>query len=261
MIPELDDLHHFYQPIASLAGAPAGWSEALVRWQLADGTVRGPLDILPYWLAPVRRETFTHFTLLRAAQALAANSEVRMSINLSPGQLQLPVTLCTLTGMLESVTRRLYVEVVEAQPEESPALARQLAAVRERCGAILLDDVTPTDLDGRLRFGAPVDGVKLDRSVVRAALYAGGVARDGAQEFIRRARDRFEIVVAEGVEDPSACEALKALGASHVQGFGIARPGVELRTSVTVASDRHHADRQVGTKLPTTAGRTAQAPS
>ncbi len=261
MSPELDDLQHFYQPIASLGAAPAGWSEALVRWRLADGTVRGPLDILPYWLAPGRREAFTHFTLLRAAQALATNPGVSMSINLTPGQLLLPVTLCTVTGMLESVTRRLYVEVVEAQPEESPALARQLAVLRERCGAVLLDDVTPTDLDGRLRFGTPVDGVKLDRSVVRAALYSEGVLRDGAQEFIQRARDRFEFVVAEGVEDASACEALKALGASHVQGFGIAKPEAELRTSVTITSDRHHAERQVGTKLPAIAGRTAQAPS
>ncbi len=257
MNPQLDDLMFMYQPIASLAGGPDDWSEALVRWRLADGTVRGPLDILPYWLAPGRVETFTHFTLLRAAQALAANPKVRVSINLNPGQVRLPVTLCALTGMLENVTERLYVEVVEEHLGESPALARQLSVLRERCGGILLDDVTPADLNGRLRFGTHVDGVKLDRSVVRAALYEEGARRDSAQEFVRRARDRFEIVVAEGVEDSSACEALKALGASHVQGFGIAKPEAELRTAVAIAGDRHQGERQVGTGVSTKAGLTA----
>lgn len=229
----LEDLKFMFQPIARLASERDDWSEALVRWQMPDGTVRGPLDILPRWLAPARIEIFTHFTLLRGAQALAAHPMARLSINLTPAQILLPEALRTLEGMLPSVTERLYIEVVEGGTSEAPAMARQLWLLRERCGGIFLDDVTPHDLSNRVRFDVPVDGVKLDRSVVYTALYEGNDAlRETARDFVRSTSERYAVVVAEGIEDLSACEELRALGASHVQGFGIAKPGAELRTGM-----------------------------
>jgi len=227
----LEELTFMFQPIASLAGGPGCWSEALVRWRLPDGTVRGPLEILPHWLAPARIEVFTRFTLLKGAQALAAHPEVRLSVNLTPAQLQLPATVLALEGMLPSVTERLFIEVVEGAAPESSALARQLALLRERCGGIYLDDVTQEDLGHRVRAGVPVDGVKVDRSVVCAALQGEPRERRAARDFLLSTSERHAVVVAEGVEDASACEELKALGASHVQGFGIGKPGAMLRTA------------------------------
>lgn len=224
-----------FQPVASLTAGQFGWSEALVRWRLPDGTVRGPLDILPHWLGPVRIEGFTRFTLFQAARTLAANPNAKLSVNLTPAQLQLPETLRILSGMLPAVTDRLFIEVVEGRYRESAALARQLGLLREHCGGIFLDDVTAEDLARRIRFSAPLDGVKLDRSVACAALYEGNDdLRNAAREFVTSTSQRFGIVVAEGIEDLSACEELMALGASHVQGFGIAKPGAELRTAAGI---------------------------
>src|SRR5690606_10345608 len=49
-LPPLHELGFQYQPIVSLGEAEPLWAEALVRWRLPDGTVRGPLAILPHWL-------------------------------------------------------------------------------------------------------------------------------------------------------------------------------------------------------------------
>lgn len=242
MQSQLEELTFMFQPIAALPGSAlsadgepslhSGWSEALIRWNLPDGTIRGPLDILPYWLAPSRIEAFTRHTLLLAARKLARNPGVRLSVNLTRAQLLLPATLCLLNGMVRGVTERLYIEVVEEEEPCSAELAKQMRLLREACGGIYLDDVTHSDLNGRLRFGAPADGVKIDRTVIHTALYDTGPAGATARTFISDAGRRFPVVVAEGIEDVAACEELRALGASHVQGFGIARPAAELRTTL-----------------------------
>ncbi len=236
MTPRLDELRFLYQPIVSLTGGE-GWSEALVRWQLQDGTVRGPLDILPHWFAPTRLDRFTSFTLDRAARAVAANPGARVSVNLSPAQVLLRGTLTLFEGMLPAVRSRLHIELTEQVYADGGALATRLRLLRKRCGIVLLDDVTPADLETRLRYDTVVDGVKVDRSVVAALLEKDGLdglGRSSARRFLREAVARFEVVVAEGIEDPNACEELAALGVSHVQGFGIARPGPELRSEAAV---------------------------
>lgn len=224
--PRLTELRFQYQPIVALRADEPGWSEALVRWQLADGTVRGPLDILPHWLAATRQEMFTRFSLERAAAAIAATPEALVSVNLSPSQVMHPGTAQTLEKLLPSVRARLRIELTEQHVYDTAALWHCLTLVRERCEVVLLDDVTPADLDMRVHDGAPVDGVKLDRSVVILLLEAD--ERLKVERFIRDVSARFPIVVAEGIEDPALCEDLFALGVSHVQGFGIAKPHRDL---------------------------------
>jgi EAL domain-containing protein (putative c-di-GMP-specific phosphodiesterase class I) len=224
--PRLGELRFMYQPVVSLREEGDGWSEALVRWQLPDGTVRGPLDVLPHWLAAPRQAAFTQYTFAQAAAALGAAPDAHVAVNLSPTQALHPVTLAALGGLLPDVRSRLRVEITEQRVRDRPALDSALAAIRERCAAVLLDDVTERDLDLRSRATEGVDGVKLDRSVV-GRLFAAGEA-DETRRFVLAACDRFPIVVAEGIEDAELCEALATLGVSHVQGFGIARPRSEL---------------------------------
>jgi EAL domain-containing protein (putative c-di-GMP-specific phosphodiesterase class I) len=224
--PRLGELRFMYQPVVSLREDGDGWSEALVRWHLPDGTVRGPLDVLPHWLAASRQAAFTQYTFAQAAAALAAAPEAHVAVNLSPRQALHPVTLAALDGLLPDVRSRLRVEITEQRVRDATALNSALAAIRERCAAVLLDDVTENDLDLRSRATEGVDGVKLDRSVV-GRMFAADDA-DVVRRFVRAACDRFPIVVAEGIEDAELCDALAVLGVSHVQGFGIARPRVEL---------------------------------
>ena len=88
--PPLDALRFLYQPVETLSTAGDGWHEALVRWYLEDGTIRGPDTVLPYWLEPTRQSTFTRFTVQHAAEALQAHPEARLSINMSFFSLTVP---------------------------------------------------------------------------------------------------------------------------------------------------------------------------
>lgn len=224
--PRINELRFQYQPIVSLADGDPGWAEALVRWHLADGTIRGPLDVLPHWLGATRHPVFTRFSIERAAASLAAHPSARISVNLSPTQITHPTTLQLLEGLLPNIRSRLRIELTEQHFYDTAALWSSLALVRERCEVVLLDDVTLIDIDSRAKDDAPIDGVKLDRSVIQQL--EDPARRPIIERFVRSVTERFPIVVAEGIEDRIWCEGLQELGVSHVQGFGIGRPQPDL---------------------------------
>jgi len=224
--PRINELRFQYQPIVSLSHDDLGWSEALVRWHLADGTIRGPNDVLPHWLAASRQDVFTRFSLERAAATLAAHPSAQISVNLSPVQITHPMTLPVLEGLLPEIRSRLRIELTEQRYYDTATLWSSLTSIRERCGVVLLDDVTVDDIDSRAREGCPVDGVKLDRTVIQGL--GDPDRRPGLERFVRAVSERFPIVVAEGVEDISWCDVLSELGVSHAQGFGIGRPKPDL---------------------------------
>lgn len=224
--PPLDELHFQYQRIAPLRAGTAGWHEALVRWHLADGTVRGPLDVLPYWLSPNHQAEFTRFTIERAADTLRAHPEARVSVNLSPRQVSHPIAVGTLEALRSEVRDRLIIELTEQRMRDTGSLWTSVAALRAQCELVVLDDVTRHDMSTRFRADIPVDGIKLDRSVI--ALLADSEERERTIRFIQRATDRFGIVVAEGIEDDTVRDQLLDLGVTHLQGFGIGMPRRQL---------------------------------
>lgn len=227
----LDALRFQFQPVVALGDGAAGWHEALVRWHLPDGTVRGPLDVLPYWLAPIRLPAFTQFTVQSAAESLQAHPDARLSVNLSPRQVTHPVVLRLLEALLPSVRGRLIVELTEQRYRDLVGLWSSLATLGADLDVVLLDDVTCDDLRRRWRIDAPVDGIKLDRSVLARLLDPDD--REAISRLVRDAASRYAIVVAEGIENPSHLEVLEGLGVTHVQGFGLGRPGTQLVEDVS----------------------------
>lgn len=227
--PKLQELAYQYQPIFAAHGDSEYWFEALVRWKLPDGTIRGPLEILPYWLAPARRENFTRFTIQQAAKVLQEHPDVVVSVNLSPEQIASPTGLEALKGLHPELQQRLIIELTEQQIPNARAYWRALNDLRGECSMVLLDDVTFDDLDMRFRAGAPIDGIKLDRSLLPALL--GGTYQQRALDLVEDARDRFAVIVAEGVEDPAVLDTLGELGISHLQGFGLGRPSASIETA------------------------------
>ena len=207
-----------------------------MRWYLEDGTVRGPDTVLPYWLEPTRQSTFTRFTVQHAAEALQAHPMARLSVNLSPRQATHPTALCALEDVLSEVRGRLIVELTEQRYLDIGGLWASLAALGERLDLVLLDDVSAPDLERRWQLDAPVDGIKLDRSVL--ALLRDPDTRPRVAKLVREASLRFRIVVVEGVEAEHELDLLEGIGATHAQGFGIGRPGRAL-----APEDLRHRDR------------------
>jgi EAL domain-containing protein (putative c-di-GMP-specific phosphodiesterase class I) len=224
--PSLAQLHFQFQRILALRPDAVGWHEALIRWHLPDGTIRGPVDVLPYWLSPNHQAEFTRFTIERAAETLGVHPEARVSINLSPRQVSHPVAVSTLEALRSDVRDRLIVELTEQRMRDMSSLWSSVAALREQCELVVLDDVTRHDMTTRFRDDIPVDGIKLDRSVI----FLLGVPdeRERTIRFIQRATERFGVVVAEGIEDAAVRDMLDDLGITHLQGFGISRPARQL---------------------------------
>src|SRR5690606_2010975 len=129
---------------------------------------------------------------------LATHAGVQISVNLSPTQVTHPSTLPLLEGLLPEIRERLRIELTEQRFYDTAALWSSLEAIRERCGVVLLDDVTVADIDSRAREGCPVDGIKLDRTVVQAL--GDPDQRAVIERFIAEVTERFPIVVAEGIE-------------------------------------------------------------
>ncbi len=226
MPTSLDQLGFQYQPIVPLEPGRAGWHEALLRWHLPDGTIRGPQDALSTWLSPHRQQAFTRFTVDRAAALMEREPAARLSINLSPRQAVHPTTIATLEDLLPAVRERLIVEITEQRYRDVDGLWSTLEALATHCGLVLLDDLTIDDLGRRSRAWAPVDGIKLDRSVLVALVDQD--RRAATATAIQVAAERYEVVVAEGIEDPRHLSLLDGLGITHAQGFGLGRPAAQL---------------------------------
>jgi len=218
----IDQLGFQYQPIVPLHPGLAGWHEALLRWHLPDGTIRGPQEVLPYWLGPHRQPTFTRFTVDQAAALLQRDPRVRLSINLSPRQVVHPTAMTVLANLLPAVRGRLIVEVTEQHYRDVRGLWSSLEALTTQCELVLLDDLTVDDLARPARSHAPVDGIKLDRTVLAALVDPD--TRAATTDALRAVTERYAIVVAEGVEDVRFLRLLDGLGITHAQGFGIGRP-------------------------------------
>ena len=227
--PALEELGFQYQPVAPISPGGLGWHEALVRWHLPDGTIRGPLEVLPYWLGPHRQPAFTRFTVDRAASRLQGDAHARLSINLSPRQVTHPAALAALEALLPEVRGRLIVEITEQRDRRISQLRSSLEALSERCHIVLLDDIGVDELLGGNRMLEPVDGIKLDRSVLLAL--ADRERRAAIATAVRTQAERYPIVVAEGIEHPAQVEWLAGMGVTHLQGFAIGHPAARLEAA------------------------------
>lgn len=223
--PRLHELAFHHQPIFDRHARATSY-EALVRWPLPDGTIRGPGDFLETMLSDALVESFTRHTLTALATELASRPDVpRLHVNLSPRQLTLAVAQRTLTGLRREVRERLVVELTEQRIPDMDAYGASVRLLTAAGVTVVLDDVEPADLPRRLPRELPVAGVKVDRSVVPELLWAPWGANAAA---VRRLAERGLTLTAEGIEDADALEALAALGFDRFQGFGLARPCVSL---------------------------------
>jgi EAL domain-containing protein (putative c-di-GMP-specific phosphodiesterase class I) len=112
--------------------------------------------------------------------------------------------------------------VTEQHYRDVMGLWSTLESLATQCQLVLLDDLTVEDLRRPARAHAPVDGIKLDRTVLAALVDPD--TRAATADALRGVADRYAIVVAEGVEDVGHLQLLDGLGITHAQGFGIGRP-------------------------------------
>jgi len=230
---EKGEISAFFQPQVDGSTDEILGFEALARWH---HPTRGMLDPGVFITLAFEHGLGDRLTERIVSDAIAALLDWRarglpapsVSVNFSAKQLRDGGLVEYLDDALFAAAlqpKDIIIEVLESvlfSDGVDPAL-NTIAQLQDRGYKIELDDFGTghASISNLRRF--KVDGVKLDRDFV------SGVDQDAEQEVILRTmidlcRNLNIECLAEGVETEAEMAKLLALGCSHFQGFGIARP-------------------------------------
>uniref|UniRef100_UPI00261CA12A putative bifunctional diguanylate cyclase/phosphodiesterase n=1 Tax=Ilumatobacter sp. TaxID=1967498 RepID=UPI00261CA12A len=214
-----------YQRIVPLRdGLVAGW-EALARW---DHPQHGPIDARRF-LGVAEVAGFAGELgdeLIRVVcedqHAIFASDPGFVAINVSLAQIAVEGAAEAVLSRLETGgvdSRSVVVELTEGAFEQGDAVAANLVRLRQAGVRLFLDDfgVGYASLSHLHRF--PVDGIKIDSSIVNP------VVDENLVRLIVGVATTLDLrTVAEGVETTDQLDAVSRLGVDYAQGFLLARP-------------------------------------
>jgi diguanylate cyclase (GGDEF)-like protein len=222
-----------YQPIVSLTTGKVTCLEALVRWKHDSlGTIppdkfipiseeTGQIIALGQWVL-----SEACYQLVAWQKAVAANSSLEISINLSRIQIYHPELIPQIDLLLQSLNlqgKNLKLEITESTLiENTSAVTKVLEKLKEREIKLCLDDFgTGYCSLSYLRY-LPVDTVKIDRSFIGPEI--NNTNYDIIKAIINLAHSLGLDVIAEGIETEAQLEILRGLGCEYGQGYLFAYP-------------------------------------
>ena len=218
----------YYQPEIDVATGRTCGMEALVRWHHPDQGL-----VMPDRFITLTEDTGLITSLgewiLQTACAEAVNwpPHVKLAINISPVQFRKPnlldVVLCALVDSGLS-PERLEIEITErVLLANDPDYLSTLHQLKNLGISIALDDFgTGNSSLGYLKM-FPFDKIKIDRSYTRELSERPDCAAITCA-VINLGRSLDIVTVAEGVETRAQFEALRAAGATQVQGYLFGHP-------------------------------------
>jgi diguanylate cyclase (GGDEF)-like protein len=225
-----DRMELLYQPIYCMNTDRIVGLEALVRLRSVAGELLMPEDFIDVaersgLIVPLGMWVMKQACLQLAQWHKAGAREVRMSINVSPVQLEDP----GFSGaLIEAITganigyESIEIEIVERQ-QISTNVTIVLANLRRLGIRVAVDDFGTgySSLANLARY--PLDVVKIDQSFIKTMLDSA-VAKSIVSAIFAIATELDLGVIAEGVETIDQEEYLRGLGCKTAQGFGYARP-------------------------------------
>jgi diguanylate cyclase (GGDEF)-like protein/PAS domain S-box-containing protein len=221
----------FFQPKVDRAGFIIG-AEALVRWRLASGEIKGPGTFIEVAERSGNIDKIGSMVILKTCELAAAWSasglpDIPISINLSPRQFGQERLVEDIEAIIRSTgvdPRRLEFEITESgiMTNERDGI-RKLLRIKDLGAAISIDDFgTGYSSFSKLK-DYPVDTVKMDKSFIdplptdrRAAIIASAI--------VDMAHTLSFTVVAEGVEQVDQLKFLETIYCDQFQGFLFSKP-------------------------------------
>jgi len=217
-----------YQPKLDLRSGHVLGLEALLRLRLKDGSLVAPGRFMPALEQTGFGDLLDLWVVRQVADDLqrwsAAGFDTRVAINLSAATLGEEEAFDeVLATMIKFKALGLEAELLESSLIKEPELVRlRLGRLREAGVKVYVDDFGTGYSNLTVFHGAEVDVVKLDRSLLEAAVKPRGAAlyREvcGAMQ-----RLGYE-VMAEGVESQAEADFVAACGVSLIQGWWVGRP-------------------------------------
>jgi diguanylate cyclase (GGDEF)-like protein len=230
---EEEELYLAYQPIFSLKSGRLEGIEALVRWEHPQFG-----HLLPQHFVPLAEETGLIVRMgrwvlreaCRQAQVWRSafpETPLTVSVNISGRQLtELDLVNETRMALAETgvVPEAVVLEITESVlMQQSGSVLEQLKALKALGVQIAIDDFGTgySSLSYLQRF--PIDLIKIARPFVEDV--TAGVDKSALARAIIGLGDTLRLrTVAEGVETPEQCAALRFLGCSMGQGYYFAPP-------------------------------------
>jgi diguanylate cyclase (GGDEF)-like protein len=216
-----------YQPVVSSQHFALVSVEALARWHRRGHGPVSPDVFIPIAEASGLIDQLGMSVLRQALEQLRSWPDLRLSVNVSPGQFRDPAFVARVQAVFMETgiePSRTVLEMTESYFIQSPERARAaLERLRQIGVRIALDDFgAGFSSVGYLRqFG--FDRMKIDRSMV-LALEEGHRAVETLQATVALARSLDIPVTAEGVETEQQAVMLRLAGCDELQGYLFGRP-------------------------------------
>lgn len=216
-----------YQPLVDAASHEIIGVEALVRWNRPGYGPVSPEAFIPIAETSGLIEALGLFVLRKACETAGDWPELRIAVNVSPGQFRNPAFADYVRSVLKQTeieAERVTLEITEGYIIQNPVRTRQSIERLKALGVkIALDDFgSGFSSIGYLRqFG--FDRIKIDRSLITDVL-DGKRARDMLQATVALARSLDIPVTAEGIETEEQGMVVRLFGCDELQGYYFGKP-------------------------------------
>lgn len=218
------------QPVVDLRTGTVVKAEALARLHMPDGRVISPGVFLPL-LGTVELDRLFRLSLDQSLAHLvhweAQGLHVGITVNLSPSTLldaDCPVWVQEALHRHAVAPQRLTLELLETQSIATPMQDQAIAKLKQLGVRLAMDDLGSGYSSLQRLAALPFDTIKIDQSLLLHIRNNPVQTLGLVSTIIQMGRDFERDVVVEGLEAPDMIEAVTILGATHGQGYGLARP-------------------------------------
>jgi diguanylate cyclase (GGDEF)-like protein len=218
----------YYQPIADTKTRRITAFEALIRWHHPERGMIPPSSFIPLAEESGLIVPIGQWVLGEACRTASAWPEdIRVAVNLSPGQLRNGSIVDVVSEALRESgihPNRLELEITEtALIQDGQEALRVLNQLRKLGVRIAMDDFGTgySSLSHLYKF--PFDKIKIDRSFV-AGMEVSATARNIVRTVAELARGMGVESTAEGVETAEQLETVTEKGCTQAQGYLLSRP-------------------------------------
>jgi EAL domain-containing protein (putative c-di-GMP-specific phosphodiesterase class I)/CHASE2 domain-containing sensor protein len=218
-----------YQPKIELASGRIVGAETLIRWKPDGEDFVNPQDLV---LAAEATDRINELTLIvmEAAlvdgrRAIAIDPGFKLAVNMSAKSLSdthLLFDMMTMLGRIGFPAENLTLELTETAKLEDKLIAPQIAALKQRGIGLSIDDFGTGQSNLEYLEKLPSSELKIDKKFVQH-MSSSEESRAVVRATIEIAHSLGKVVVAEGVEDQTMADALRAMGCDQAQGFLFSR--------------------------------------
>jgi sensor c-di-GMP phosphodiesterase-like protein len=224
------ELFLLYQPIVDLNSGRWVGAEALLRWQLRDGTTVSPEIFIPMAERRGMSAALTAYVLRTfardAAALLRAHPDFFISLNFAPADLEDPASVERLSRTVRDMgirTGNVHVEATERVFMNAEAAQHNLRDLRRMGFHVAIDDFGTGYSSLSYLTSLEVDSLKIDKAFV-SSIGTGSATSHVVFHIIDMARSLRLSMIAEGVETQAQADYLREHGVQYAQGWLYARP-------------------------------------